>query len=416
MSSQPFILFCFQITVLLSAAVVFGQLMRKLGQPAVLGEMLGGILIGSTCLGMLAPSFYNWLFHSSVQVSAARDIIIKLGMLFFLFITGLEIDLSNLKQFGRKALSIGLIGTFIPILIGICLVYGFSPAFWGFSSRANFFPFALFIGINFANSANPVIARILMDLNLLNKEIGTIIMTSTIMDDLVNWVLFSVILNSIMPQGQIVEFSLAKNILIILIFVIAVLLIGRLLRHYAFNWIRKNVAWPVGFIAATIPLIIFISGIAEKIGIHAFFGAFLIGIGMGWADKKEEGKEIRDIITYFALSFFVPLYFVSIGLNANFITNFDWTLVLVITSVAFISKIGAVILGAWAGGMRFGRKVLAIGFGLNTRGATGIILAAIGLEYRLINERLFVALVVMALVTSLVSGPMIKLLLGNKSS
>jgi Kef-type K+ transport system membrane component KefB len=147
------------------------------------------------------------------------------------------------------------------------------------------------------------------------------------------------------------------------------------------------------------------------LGIHAFLGAFLVGAALGGDDN--EWNEAHDAITHFALSFFAPIYFVSMGLNANFITNFDFNLVWVIILVACASKIGAVLLGARLAGMPLNRETLAIGFGLNARGATGLILAGVGLEHGLIDERIFVALMVMALVTSLLSGPMIKHLLAK---
>ncbi len=202
MNSHEFVLFALQITTMLATALILGQLMRRLRQPAVLGEMIGGILLGPTVFGLLAPGLYSWLFQSSVSVAVARDASIKLGMLFFLFIVGLETNLSDLKAVGRRAFLIGLVGTLGPIAAGVGLVYLLPKEFWGEVVQEHFFSFALFIGMNLANSANPVIARILMDLGLLNDGIGTTIMTATIVDDLINWTLFAIILSDIAPSGQ----------------------------------------------------------------------------------------------------------------------------------------------------------------------------------------------------------------------
>jgi Kef-type K+ transport system membrane component KefB len=173
MQSQDFVKYALQITVMLGCAVFFGQLMRLVKQPAVLGEMIGGIVLGPTIFGLLAPSVYAWLFQSSANVGVVRDASIKLGMLSFLFIAGLETNLSDLRQVGRKAALIGLVGTLGPIAVGVALCYAMPRDFWGPTVQPHFFSFALFVGMNLVNSANPVIARILMDLGLLHGSIGT---------------------------------------------------------------------------------------------------------------------------------------------------------------------------------------------------------------------------------------------------
>jgi len=402
MGSHDFALFALQITVMLTCAVVFGQMARRLGQPAVLGEMIGGIILGPTLFGAVMPGLYQEFFLSSSSVTVVRDASIKMGMLFFMFISGLEIRLSNLRRL-RQSLTIGLIGTVLPIGFGIGLVYLAPHHLWG--SQAHFFAFALFLGMNFANSANPVIARILMDLGLLKDEIGALIMTATIVDDLVNWSLFAIILGQIAPSGQTTT-NLPLNVGLVIVFVMAVLVVGHWLGDRLLRWIRGRVAWPEGFIAATALAILLAAAVSEWLGLHAFLGAFLVGAALG--DNGEEKNEAREVITHFVLSFFAPIYFVSMGLNANFVTNFDGVLVLVIVTAACVSKLGAVLLAVRLAGMPLDRRAWAIGFGLNARGATGIILASVGLEQGLIAERMFVAVVVMALFTSLLSGPAIK--------
>lgn len=411
MNSHDFVLLTLQITAMLSCAVFFGQLMRKINQPAVLGEMIGGIILGPTLFGTFAPGLYTWLFQTSTPASTVREASIKLGMLFFLFVAGLEVNLSDLRQLGRRAALIGLIGTLLPIAAGVGLVYLLPAHFWGDKVQSHFLAFALFVGMNLANSANPVIARILMDLDLLKEDIGTIIMTATIVDDLINWTLFAIILRDIAPAAESTS-NLPLSIGLVLLFFVVVLGVGRWAGPRLLNWIKGHVAWPTGFIAVTILFILLAGAMAEKLGVHAFLGAFLVGAALGGDDQ--EGNEARDTIAHFVLSFFAPIYFVTMGLNANFITHFDFTLVVIMVVVACVSKIGAVLLGAWTAGMPINRKTWAIGFGLNARGATGIILAGVGLEYGVIDERIFVAIVVMALVTSLLSGPMIKQLLAKR--
>ncbi len=414
MTSQDFVKFGLQIAVMLSCALVFGQLMRRFRQPAVLGEMIGGILLGPTLLGLLLPALYFWLFQSSPTVTIARDASIKLGMLFFLFIAGLEINLSDLRRLGKRAILIGLVGTILPIIFGVGLVYAMPRGFWGPTVEPHFFSFALFIGMNLANSANPVIARILMDLGLLKGQLGTLIMTATIVDDLVNWSLFAIILSDIAPSGSRGSGDLLTTIALIILFFIVVLGVGRTVGSRALHWVRNHLSWPVGFIAITALVVLIAGSISEGLGIHAFLGAFLVGAALG--GNGQEKNEAHDAISYFVLSFFAPIYFVSMGMTTNFATNFNLSMVVIILAAAFISKIGAVLLGAKAAGMRIDREAWAIGFGLNARGATGIILASVGLANHVIDDQIYVAIVIMAIITSLVSGPAMNTLLKHRKT
>jgi Kef-type K+ transport system membrane component KefB len=414
MNSSEFVKLSLQIAAMLACALFFGQMMRKVKQPRVVGEMIGGILLGPTLLGVLAPGFYQWLFQSSANVAVVRDASIKLGMLFFLFVAGLEVNLSDLRRLGRRAASIGLVGTLIPIVVGVGLVYLVPRAFWGPVAGAHFFAFALFVGMNLANSANPVIARVLMDLGLLKGEIGTLIMTATIVDDLVNWTLFAIILSEIAPSGSAPATGLPITIGLVVAFFAAVLGLGRWLGPRALHWAKGHVSWPTGLIALTTLVILVAGSLSEWLGIHAFLGAFLVGAALGGNNAEE--NEAHEIISHFVLSFFAPIYFVSMGMTVNFVTNFDLALVVLIIVVGCASKLGAVLLGARLAGMRLSREVWAIGVGLNARGATGIILAGVGLANGVIDERIFVAMVVLALVTSLASGPLMNAFLSHRTA
>lgn len=412
MTSQEFVKFALQISVMLGFALLFGQFMRRIKQPAVLGEMIGGIILGPTIFGLLAPGLFAWLFQSSANVAVVRDASLKLGMLFFLFIAGLETNISELKKLGWRATLIGLIGTMVPIAVGVLLVYALPHEFWGEAVQAHFFAFALFVGMNLANSANPVLARILMDLGLLNREIGTTCMTATIVDDLVNWTLFAIILSDIAPSGSASVSSLPISIILVASVFLLILGVGRWTGPRAMRWIKGYVTWPSGFIAVTAVVILVAASITESLGIHAFLGAFLVGAALG--GQGDEHQEAHDVITRFAMSFFAPIYFISMGMTTNYITNFDWRLVLVILVVALASKLFGVLLGARIAGMPIDRYAWAIAFGLNARGATGIILAGVGRAAGVIDDRIFVAIVVMALVTSILAGPMMNWLLSDR--
>ncbi len=412
MNSQSFVIFALQFAVMLAAALILGQFMRRIKQPAVLGELFGGIILGPTIFGLLFPAAYNWLFNSSPEAVVMRDSSIKLGMLFFLFTAGLEINLDEFNRVGKKALIIGLIGTLLPILLGIGLVYLIPRGFWGTAVQNHLFVFGLFVGMNLANSANPVIARILMDIGLLKEEIGAIIMTSTLVDDLINWTIFAVIISLIDTNTPPSSTDLGISLLLVLTFFVVMLTLGRWIAPRALHWVKQKVAWPSGFVAMTAVIILVASGIAEGLGIGAFFGAFLVGVAV--SGKHPDAEDAHNLIAQFVMSFFAPIYFISIGMTTNFANHFDVILILVILLAAFITKFSSVILGAKVSGMALNRQVMAIAAGLNARGATGIILAGIGLQKGLIDERIFVAFFIMAVLTSMASGPLMNMFLKGK--
>jgi len=242
MNAQDFVKLALQLTTMLGFAVLFGEIVRRFRQPAVVGEMIGGIVLGPTIFGWLAPPLYEWLFLSSANVTVVREAATKLGMLFFLFYAGLEVNLSDLKTLGRRAVPIGIIGTLLPIAAGVALVYALPRAFWGPAVQEHFWSFALFVGMNLANSANPVIARILMELRLLDRPIGALIMSATIVDDLVNWTLFAMILGDIAPSSQAASGSLAFSALLVGLLFVVVLGVGRWLGPPALRWVQPHVA------------------------------------------------------------------------------------------------------------------------------------------------------------------------------
>jgi Kef-type K+ transport system membrane component KefB len=186
---------------------------------------------------------------------------------------------------------------------------------------------------------------------------------------------------------------------------LVILLAGRLVFAPLLEASRRRLAWPTGFLSVVTVLVLLSGAASDALGLHAFLGPFLVGLAL--APSLEQKHEAYAVIHHFALSFFVPVYFVSIALGVDFAARFDLTLVVVVLLVASISKLLSVFAAARASGVE-SRTAWAIAAGMNARGATGIILASVGLDHGVIDERVYVALVVMALVTSLVAGPAMK--------
>lgn len=392
---------------MLVAALLCGEAMRRLHQPAVLGELLGGILLGPTVLGLAVPELYASLFPGIAELIQAREAIIQIGMLFFLFVAGLEVNLTQLQQHKQSIFLISLLGCVLSFAFGFGAVLLF-PGLWSQAGQARQLLLALFIGTALSISALPVITRILMDLRLLQQDFGVIVLSAATISDLIGWLLFALLLSVLSPTG-----AERSNILTtlggVLVFSILVLLFGRWIGQPFLRWVRMSLPWPSGFLGVSAVFILLSAAIAEVLHIHAVFGAFLVGVALN-AVYDHEGNQAKEIVYQFAITFFAPLYFVSVGLEANFALYFDVSLVLLVVVVATIGKVLGAGLGAWLSGSSI-REAGAVGFAMNARGAMEIILATVALEQGLIDQRIFVALVSMALITSMLSGPMLQWLM-----
>ena len=256
-----------------------------------------------------------------------------------------------------------------------------------------------------------MIARILVDPGLMQDELGAVVLSAAIIDDLIGWTLFAMVLGSFAPHGaDTVSGKPWLTLALGAIFVLVVLVGGRVLGPRAFHWIRRRLPWPGAFITVTAILVLLSASVAEGIGIHAVLGAFLMGVAL--SQQFEERDQAREVVSQFAISFFAPLYFVSVGLKVNLLEGFDLLLVAVVLAIACVGKLAGAGLGAWLGGMP-PRRALTVGFAMNARGAIELILATVALEEGLIDQRIFVALVFMAIATSMMSGPAIKRLVGK---
>ncbi|MDP3583163.1 MAG: cation:proton antiporter, partial [Ignavibacteria bacterium] len=300
---------------------------------------------------------------------------------------------------GKAASRISMLGVLVPFAVGFGVAW-FFPDQLGISSRENHLIFALFVGTALSITALPVVARTLMDLNIFKTEIGFLIIASAMLNDLVGWIIFSVILAMMKGNSSGLEFG--SSMLMLGAFIVVTLFFIRKIFNYILPKFEKITTYPGGILNLILVLGFAGAAFSEWIGVHAIFGAFIIGIAIG--DSAHLKEETREIIQQFVTNIFAPLFFVSIGLRVNFIQNFDLGIVLIFLVLAFVGKVVGCGLGAYWGGMSK-EDSLAIGFGMNSRGAMEIVLGTLAFQAGLIQEKVFVALVIMALVTSLSSAP-----------
>jgi len=394
-----------QLSIMLLMGRLLAEAARKFKQPAVIGEIIAGLLLGPTVLGMINPEWFQTLYPVPSSSATVLSGFVQVAVIMLLFIAGLEVDLHIVWQQGRQAVFTSLLGLVIPFFIGFIFPYNF-PEFFGIAEGQQRLIFALFMGTAMAITALPVIVRILMDLNIFKSRMGMLVVASAMVDDVVGWLIFSVILGMIGKSGG--TMSVFYTVLLTVGFVIFMLTIGRGLLNRVLPWVNKKMAWPGGVLSLSLALCFLGAAFTEYIGIHAVFGAFIVGVAVG--DSEHFSERAKEIVHQFINNIFAPLFFVSIGLRVNFITNFDPMLTAIIIIIAFAGKIIGSGLGTRLGGFSW-RESFAAGFGMNARGAMEIILGIVALENGLINEKVFVSLVIMALVTSMSSGPLMKWML-----
>jgi Kef-type K+ transport system membrane component KefB len=399
------------LATLLGCAKLAAELMQKIGQPSILGEISVGIFLGPTVLGHYRPHVYETLFPVVGPMPIVLDTVTTLGVVFFLLTAGLEIDLRSIFRQGKSALLVSIFGVAFPFAAGFLAAELF-PNEMGAETGASPLIFALFVGTALSISALPVIAKILMDLNLLRTDMGTVIISSAMFDDLVGWILFSFVLGMMHPPaGGSIADGVKHTIILVLLFVGLTLTVGRWLIDKILLLLQAHTTWPGAVLAFIFTLTMAGAAFTEFAGIHAVFGAFVIGIAIAESGhlRQRTSQHIHQIVT----NVFAPFFFASIGLRTNFVSNFHLGLTATVIGVACIGKLIGAGWGARLGGMDK-TSSLAVGLAMNARGAMEIILGILALQAGLIRENMFVAMVIMALFTSLISAPAIHYLIRRK--
>jgi Kef-type K+ transport system membrane component KefB/mannitol/fructose-specific phosphotransferase system IIA component len=396
------------IGVMLAAGRLLGELAKRLGMPALLGEILAGILLGPSLLGRLAPGLHGELFPRSGGVFLAQQSLVLLAISLYLLVAGMEVNLRTVWRQGRAALWVGGLGLIVPFAFGF--VPGWlAPEWIGAEQEQTRLVAALFLGTALAISALPVIVRTLIDLRLYKTDLGMLIVAAAILNDLLGWIIFAGVLGLMSSRSGAVDApSVAWIASGTLAFTALMLGPARLFLRRAVPWVQDHGRWPGAVMSLAFVGALLSSAATEWIGVHAVFGAFLFGVALG--DSASLREETRATMERFIAVFFAPLFFVSIGLKVDFLRNFDPLLALVLVLLGTLGKVLGCLAGSRLGGLNT-RESLAVAAGMNARGAMEIILGSLALSAGLIGERLFVALVVLALVTSMASGPLIQRIL-----
>lgn len=398
-----------EIGIIIGFSRFLGEIARRYRQPMVVGEILAGIILGPTFLCIITPDLESGLFHLSPNTLIVMEGLTTVAVALLLLVAGLEINLFSLWNQRKTAFLVSFLGIAFPFALGFGASSTF-PGFFGHVSGSDSMIFAVFFGTAMSISALPVIAKTLMDMNLLKSDMGTLVMASAALNDLVGWLIFSIVVSLIAGQAGQVNNPYVTILLIILFTVFMLTVVRRVFRRIL-PWLERRTVWPGGILGFVFAFTMIGSAVTEQLGVHAVLGALLVGIAAGEAEHLTE--RTKDVITQFATNIFAPLFFAFIGLRINFAAYIDLPLIAAVFVIACTGKVVGCTLGAkWSGSST--RESLTIGFGMNSRGAMEIIISLLAFEYGLIGENLFVALVIMAVGTTMISGPVMGWLIHEK--
>jgi Kef-type K+ transport system membrane component KefB len=372
--------------IMLVAAKVMAEIFERMRQPAVVGEILAGVIIGPSILGWVAPS-------------ELLSIVAEIGVIFLLFMVGLETKPQSVYRVGKKAMLVGTLGVVLPF------VAGYFIAIWWDGS----FVEAMFIGAALVATSVGITARVLGSMGLLDKETAKIILGAAVIDDILGLIILSVV--SALSSGTVNYLELGKTAGLAILFVVLVATVGSsLMNRLAPKMAKLRLSKP--FFNTGLILCLGLSVASIYVGVAAIIGAFLAGMAMAEATEENYGMHK---LTSGVTEFLVPFFLVNIGMQLNLSIFKDSSVVflaIIVTIAAVATKFIGCGLGAW--GMSR-REMAQVGIGMVPRGEVGIVVAQIGLGLAVITERFFAAVLFMAIATTLIAPPLIKLLYSEDS-
>jgi Kef-type K+ transport system membrane component KefB len=400
LSSAEVLHFLIIVAIVLVLARILGELCRKYKQPAIIGEILAGIILGPTILQHFYPDLFKDIFLSNPRAYGAFDGLANIGIILLMFVAGFEVDLKQIRRDGKHALSISLTGIIFPFIVGFIAAWFFYQRIFSTGANNQLIT-ALFFGTALSITALSVITKILMDLDILKTKIGNLVLTSAMIDDFLGWVLFSIIIQ-MMNTGK--KEGSFMSVIMVLLFAVFMVTVVRWLINKLLFVAQKNLK--IGrVITLAICLCLVCAIITEYLGVRGVFGAFLMGVAIG--DSEYFTDRHKLILHQFTVNIIAPLFFASIGLRLNFISNFNLEVVLVILAIACLAKLIGAGIGSRISGLNKNESI-AVAFGMNARGSQEIVLGLLALQAKIIDEKVFEALVVMTVVTVLASGPVMK--------
>jgi Kef-type K+ transport system membrane component KefB len=404
-SSASDVIFLAQLITLMVVGRLLGELMNRIGQPSVMGMLLGGVILGPSVLGALWPDLQHAAFPSTPEQKAMLDGISQFGILLLLLLTGMETDLKLVRTVGKAALSISVTGVAVPFICGFMLGQWLPESLLPHADQRLLT--SLFLGTALSISSIKIVAAIVREMGFTRRNLGQIIVASAICEDSIGWVIIAVIF-SLAQAGTIDPMSVTKSVLGTAIFLIASFTVGRRLVYFLIRWTNDHFESDFPVITTILVIMGAMALTTHFIGVHTVLGAFVSGVLIGESPilTKHIDEQLRGLI----LAFFMPVFFGIAGLSADLTVLKDPALLLMTLGLIAIASFGK-FAGAFVGGEIGGltrREAFALACGMNARGSTEVIIATIGLSMGALTHDLFTMIVTMAIATTMAMPPMLR--------
>ncbi|HYW69896.1 MAG TPA: cation:proton antiporter [Pyrinomonadaceae bacterium] len=400
---EPLSILLLQVSVIVITAKLVGDLFLKIGQPSVIGEMVAGIILGPSLLGMLFPKASSFLFPAS-SVGTLKSLS-QIGVILFMFIVGMNMNARYLREKARAAVIISHASIIAPFFLGVTVSLLTYPRFA--PSNIPFISFALFMGVAMSVTAFPVLARIVEERGMSNSPLGSTVIACAAVDDVTAWCVLATVIAVVKVNGIGPS---AMTVFLILTFITFMLFILKPRLNRAIGGgvdVQKN---GVGVMVAALIIVFISSYITEVVGVHAIFGAFLAGAVMPASGAIR--SFLRDKLTTFSSAALLPLFFAFTGLRTQIGLLNDWQSWLAcagIIGVAIAGKLGGSTVAARMAGMNWPDS-LSIGVLMNTRGLIELVVLNIGYDLGILPDRIFAIMVLMALTTTCITAPLLSLI------
>jgi Kef-type K+ transport system membrane component KefB len=410
LGGQELLLLLVQFGLLLAVARTLGEVAKRFRLPSVVGELLAGVVLGPSLLGAVAPRVFHTVFPSRPEQVHLLEALSWLGVLMLLVLTGLETDLELIARKGKGAVGISLGGILLPFVSGVALGFVIPGSFVARADQRGVF--ALFVGTAMSISAIPVIAKVLMDMDLIRRDIGQITLAAGMIDDTMGWILLSVVAG-LAVRGVVDPASVGKSIASVLIVLGLSLTVGRRLVAALIRAVDNRIGGDMAKITTLILLALALASLTQFLGLEAVLGAFIAGILVGRVRRFDH--HVADTFRVVALGIFTPVFFAVSGLRVDLAQLVHPGVLLVaatVLAVAILGKFAGVYLGARL--TRLGHwEALSLGAGMNARGAMEIIVATIGLTLGILTPKMYSIILLTAIATSLMAPPLLRWTIGR---
>lgn len=397
--------FIAEIAVMLFVGRLLGEVMQRIGQPAVMGQLIAGIVIGPSVLGAFFPSAHQALFPNIPEQKKMIDAISQLGVLMLLLLTGMETDLALVKRMRGTAFFTSVSGVVFPFACGFIL---------GEHLPASMLPdpekrlvTSLFLATALSISSVKIVAMVIMEVDFMRRNVGQIILASAILDDTIGWIIIAII-GGIASEGTINIKDVSFSIVGTVVFLIFSFTVGRRIVAHVIRWTNDHLTIEMPVITAILILMFLMALLTDYIGVHTVLGAFVVGILVGQSPilTKHIEEELRGLI----IALFAPIFFAVAGLSIDLTILKSVYLIKLAIGLIVIASFGKLV-GCYIGG-RLGRlshrESTALAIGMNARGSTEVIVATIGLSMGVLSRDLFTLIVVMAITTTMITPPLLR--------